>query len=52
MTATTKRETNVRVENIDQTRADLARPLPKLTLPALACINRCDCRDRVGFEWN
>ena len=35
MSATTKRETNVRIENIDQTRADLARPFPKLTLPAL-----------------
>lgn len=38
MTATAKRETNVRVQNPDQIRADLARPLPKLTLPALLAI--------------
>jgi phosphonate transport system permease protein len=38
MTATTKRETNVRVENPDQIRVDLARPLPKLSLPALLAI--------------
>lgn len=38
MTATTKRDTNVRVENVDQIRDDLARPLPKLTLPTLLAI--------------
>jgi phosphonate transport system permease protein len=38
MTATSKRETNVRVENLDQIRADLGKPLPKLTLPTLLAI--------------